>query len=295
MKYKKVISAICITTIGLCLYGCGSNSSNIYAKGNWEIAKTLEIKQKNNIGGFYNENYGLTVGYSGTIYYTNDGGENWNKSNNSSFCRFGLYIVNDKVAYNCGNGRHVRKTTDGGVNWKAVTDFGDSEPNHCRYLSFIDENTGWIGSPSKVAITKDGGNTWNDIKLPDGIGDILTIDLVNENSGYLIDSNENLYITKDGGQTWNSKKLNVNNMNNTVYYTNGSYLRFTDEKNGVLFYENKDNGAVKCAYTKDGGDTWKEKNMPEADVTNGYYLSSDGKILTITGDFGREMTVLKLK
>lgn len=296
MKLKQLLIGMCVTAIGLGFTGCTQNSANIYSKGKWEVSKTLEISQPNYIGGFYDENYGVTVGYKGNVYYTKDGGDSWTHANNNSWCRFGLCIVNDKVAYNCGNRGHVRKTTDGGENWDAeVTDYGVGEPNQCRYLSFIDENTGWIAAPKQLAMTTDGGQSYTEIKLPDGIGNILSMDLYNESTGYLIDDNNNLYMTNDKGSTWTSTAINISNIDTEIKKTNGQYLRFMDENNAVLFYLDKDNHNVKCAYTSDAGKSWKDKEIPNVDASSGFYLSKDGKTLSANGINGMEMTILKLK
>lgn len=292
MKIRKIIAGICITALSISLFGCGSSEKAKNEPG-WEIIKTIDIKHKSNIGGFYDANFGMTVGYNGEMHYTNDSGESWPKGNNTSFCRFGLYIVNDKVAYSCGNAGHVRRTSDGGENWESVTNFGGYEPLQCRYLSFVDENIGWIASPKKAGATKDGGKTWNEIKLPDGITDIFAINLLSKNQGYLIDVNNNLYITKDSGATWSSKEINIDNIDNTIQKTNASYLRFSDEKNGVFFYYSKDI-KLKCSRTSDGGDTWKEETLP--DITGeGLYLSADGKILSVNLDSGEKITILQQK
>lgn len=150
MRIKKVLVFLCITVLSIGFFGCSSTGGK--NKSNWVVSKTVNIPHKNNIGGFYNDNFGITVGYSGEVHYTNDGGVNWPKGNNKSLCRFGLDIVNEKVAWNCGNGGHVRKTIDGGQNWENVSDFGESVPNHCRYLSFLNENVGWIASPEKIGM-----------------------------------------------------------------------------------------------------------------------------------------------
>lgn len=286
MNIKRVFILSGIIALSLGMLGCGG--------GKWQEAKTVSIKHKSNIGGFENPNLGITVGYSGEIHYSNDGGETWPKANNTSMCRFGLDIVNDKIAWNCGNGGNVRKTTDGGKNWEEVTDFGKSEPEQCRYASFIDENTGWLGAADYLGCTKDGGKTWSDVKLPDGCSKILSIDLLNENQGYLIDGDGKLYITKDGGETWDNKSIKVDDMNTSYTSTNSQAFRFTDEKNGILFYFTKDTLQLKSLKTKDGGETWTENKLPEIDLEKGpIYISHDGKLASINNHNGSKITLLE--
>ena len=293
MKFKKASAILGISIMGLGLIGCGSAAETKTNKSNWEVVKTIDnVKQNaNHIGGFLTEDYGFTVGYAGECHYTTDGGETWPKASNKSICRFGVYFIDENLGWNCGNGGNVRKTTDGGKTWTELTDFGDYLPNQCRYIKFTDENTGWIASPKKLGATKDGGKTWTTLTLPSGIGDIMTIDLLDANTGYLVDINNNLYITKDAGTSWNSKPMNISDINNEIVPTNEALLRFTDNDNGTFFYYDT-NQKLKCSTTKDGGDTWEEQTMPDTEGF-GIFLSADEQYLSINSVGKDTITLLK--
>lgn len=291
MVIKKLIAFSCIAVLSVGLIGCGTTS--IASKSNWEISSTMDITQNNNIGGFYNDNFGITVGYAGEIHYTTDAGVTWPKSENVSMCRFGLDIVSERIAWCCGNGGNVRKTVDGGETWQKVTNYGKSEPDQCRFISFLSENTGWIASPDSLASTKDVGVTWTEIKLPTGINKIFSIELLNENIGYLVDVNNKFYTTKDGGATWNAKEIKDLNLDKIISSTNTSVLRFTDERNGTFFYYGDDNN-LKCIKSTDGGDTWNNEILPEI-KGNALYLSRDAKLLTVNSYGEKKITLLKSK
>lgn len=285
MRLKKLFLISGILTLSISMIGCGQSK--------WSEVKTVNISHPTYLGGFETEEFGITVGYNGESHYTTDGGETWPQGNNKSYCRFGLDIVNDKLAWSCGNGGHVRKTTDGGENWIEVTNFGKSEPNQCRYASFIDENTGWLGSYDYVGSTKDGGQTWAELVLPDSCGQVLSIDLLNENQGYLIDSYKKLYVTKDGGSTWDSYDIPDLNMTSSFVSTNNQVFRFTDEKNGILFYYTTDK-QLKGLKTNDGGQSWKEVKLPQIDISKGgLYLSHDGKLLSADSSACDKIVLLK--
>ena len=266
MKFKNILSIIGVSILSLGLIGCGGITEAKTKETNWDIVKTVENTKANanNIGGFLNENFGITVGYAGEVHYTNDGGAKWPKGTNQSLCRFGLEIINENLAWNCGNGANVRKTTDNGKTWQKVTDFGESRPNHCRYLSFLDENTGWIAAPKKLGSTTDGGQTWLTLTLPSDIKEIAAIDLLDKNTGYLVETNNKLYITNDGGLTWVSKPINIDNLDNIIWSTNVSIIRFADKENGTFFYYGTDK-KLKCSITKNSGDTWEEEPMTDID------------------------------
>lgn len=84
------------------------------------------------IGGFNDENFGITVGYAGESKYTTDSGKTWREGKNSSQCRFGLAIINDK-----DNGRVFYYTSE---------------------------------LLLKSVVTKDGGDTWKNEKVPEICG-----------------------------------------------------------------------------------------------------------------------------
>ena len=293
MKIKKLVLSLVATLPLLGLVACGTSSKDACE---WSKIKSVDIYNKSYYAGFEDKNYGETVGYSGEIHYTTDGGKTWPKGQNESYCRFGLDIVSKNVSWCCGNGGHVRLTIDGGKTWSKVTDYGDMEPNQCRYMSFFDDTTGWIAAPAKLGNTTDGGKTWNDAKLPDGIGDILSMNALDKDTAYLVDSNSKLYTTTNGGKSWTSNKIPTKDMENTVSRTNSQILRFSDKKNAVFFYFDNDEN-LHYLVTKDGGKTWNENSMGKLKKAGygGLYLSHDGKTLTINDSLGTILVVLAKK
>jgi photosystem II stability/assembly factor-like uncharacterized protein len=80
----------------------------------WQVVETASFSHPVYYGGFMDESFGITVGYTGEIHYITDGGVNWPQAQNPSMCRFGLDIVDSQTAWNCGNGGHVHVSIDGG-------------------------------------------------------------------------------------------------------------------------------------------------------------------------------------
>jgi photosystem II stability/assembly factor-like uncharacterized protein len=290
LKKKKIISLVGILLITSLLASCGKSSASGNASNHsWEISSKSTDFSTRNISGFFDKKQAITVGDSGHIHYTKDGGKTWNEGTNSSLCLFGLNIVTNKVAYACGNGSYVVKTTDGGANWKSVSTIGDSEPNHPRYLSFIDENTGWIATTQKfsynnkemkLASTKDGGKTWDGIILPEEADDILAIYLRTCDNGYVIDTKKNLYITKDGGKSFSKLPLNIEDIDLKAKFEQHIVLKFSDENNALIAYEDTAS-RLKAARSSDGGKTWMSETIPDSSI-GALYLSQNGKLLTLT-------------
>jgi len=269
------------------------------AQGAWQIVGTSAYTHAVDYAGFMDGSFGITVGYAGEVHYTIDGGTTWPRATNTSMCRFGLEIVNEKVAWHCGNGGHVRLSTDGGQTWQQVANFGPSEPNQCRFLSFLDDTTGWAATPALLGATNDGGQTWTEIALPEGLEMIAAMQLRTAQDGYLLGSNGSLYVTADGGQSWTAQALD---------FTGDAYLakntspivamRFMDETHGIIALPrgNADEGFyVWSAYTEDGGVTWRHDKTPLEKGIPFVYLSRDGLTLTVLNKSHKQITVLQFQ
>jgi photosystem II stability/assembly factor-like uncharacterized protein len=257
-------------------------------ESHWQVVGQYRLEQNPNLAGFLNPSLGMTVGYAGATFFTADSSATWQKAKNQSYCRFGLEIVNDQVAWSCGNAGHIRLSTDGGQTWQAATSFGGSEPVQCRHLSFLDATTGWAATPTELGATTDGAQTWQKVTLPDGMGEIQAIFLRTVTDGYVLDAFGTLYVTADGGQTWQDMPLETNH-GQSLHFTTRSVpivaVRFTDAEHGVAVYHQKDDHSgwhAWAKYTDDGGKTWRKEHIPSpSESAWSTYLSRDGQYLTL--------------
>jgi photosystem II stability/assembly factor-like uncharacterized protein len=273
---RNVLLAIALTA--LFLTGC--------AEAKWNVVHQIKGNFVAHLAGFRDENTGLTVGPGGQCFFTANGGVAWDHADNRSFCRFGLEIVNDQAAVHCGNAGQVGFSSDGGKSWKLVADFGDVEPNQCRYLSFPDEKTGWIASPQRLAVTVDKGSAWRELTLPPGAGSVMAISLWAADHGCLLDNNFDLYFTGDGGKTWQRQKVQVatQGIARNISLAPNTAMRFRDENNGVIICQvvaGKESKLVSLG-TSDGGKTWTEEPIPvKTAEESALFLSRDTKFLTV--------------
>ncbi len=262
------------------------NNLTTTAVASWVETLDIKVAQQTNTAGFLDSDYGITVGNNGAIYRTIDGGQGWAAAENYSWCLFGLDIVDESIAWSCGNACNVRVSTDGGYSWNEVTNYGAYEPNQCRFISFLDDRIGWIASPIQLGSTTDGGNSWIDIKLPDSIKTIVGMTLLKTGQGYFLDSDCNLYITKDGGNHWLNRDLGSFKKNGIKLpsgWAPSTAMRFSDSDHGlvVVIYTNKTTAKneVWALRTADCGQTWSEELIVE--TSGALHLSHDEKILTI--------------
>ncbi len=270
--------------------------------GDWTLVADNTISHVMNIGGYLNDQYGITVGYGGEIHYTNDGGKTWPNAQNNSACRFSLDIVDENLMWCGGNGGNVRVSKDGGKTWSAVTDINLGGMHSC--IDFLDDTTGWITTSIKIAATKDGGQTWTELTLPEEAKGIGTVCLRTPEDGYLLSNNGLLFITSDGGTTWTKHDLGfdryglIADMKGTpgLFKSNTALadISFTDENNGIMVFAGTKPGEGNitwCLRTTDGGNTWDSELFPTVEdysVTR-VFLSNDGEYLTLGDNVNRIM------
>jgi photosystem II stability/assembly factor-like uncharacterized protein len=232
--------------------------------------------------GFVNDTFGITAGPDDDVRYTTDGGGTWTKTRSALHCRAGLEIVDEKTAWNCGNGG-TRVSTDGGRSWKTVA------PSPCASLSFLDGRTGWAANAIVLAATDDGGATWTRLYPPLGDNEIVAIALRTTRDGYILDNAGDLFVTADGGLTWEARFFATADGGRMINPVSGprAAMRFLDKEHGIVVYDLTDR-SVWFAVTADGGLSWTTAEIMGLKNQSYYYhlfLSPDGHWLTATDDF----------
>jgi photosystem II stability/assembly factor-like uncharacterized protein len=180
--------------------------------------------------------------------------------------------------------QNLYRTQDGGSQWNVVTPPGVTA-NFSTF--FLNAQSGWmlVGNPqdlseSTLYHTADGGQNWTSTPAPFGMGRLQFLD---EQNGWAMANiscgagscDLDIFKTTDAGQTWDKVSSATSDNNNQP-----STLPFVGDKNGMTFLdmqhgwvggsEPKD-GYVWLFATKDGGQTWKQVNLP---LPNGYTTST---------------------
>ncbi len=109
---------------------------------------------------FENEHTGWITGMDGVILKTEDQGEHWRKiASGTDIPLYSLRIIGTR-AWAVGNKGVYLRSTDGGETWQQLHDALKTK-FWLRELSFCDEKNGVIvGAMGTVAVTEDGGVTW---------------------------------------------------------------------------------------------------------------------------------------
>jgi photosystem II stability/assembly factor-like uncharacterized protein len=117
--------------------------------------------------------------------------------------------------------------------------------NMSRFLcsSSVGKNKKWLVTAQdyRLLATNDGGITWS---VNRGEKTTLCVFFIDENHGWLIDTENFLWVTQDGGKNWSKKSRTE-----LVF---GANLQFFDLSNGWIA------DGVKLFYTNDGGNSWNQ-------------------------------------
>lgn len=211
------------------------------------------------------------------LYKTNNGGDYFTEIGDLS--SFGSTIF-EVIFFDSDNGLiyksgRVYKTNDGGVSWNEVYEGG-----FCDIMQFNSNNIGYIAggaswdgmSYGELHKTIDGGNTWTDIGNIEEIygSEIMSMDFIDDNIGYISNLNKEFYITQNGGASW---------------------LLLSDNLPGVfkeILFLTKEEGYGLSSFsifkTIDGGVSWGEEYTDSSMVFSSITATPDGTLFVIGND-----------
>jgi len=75
------------------------NAAGTFASPSWQVAGKSSFNYQAYAVNFMNDKFGIMVGYSGEMHYTNDGGQSWPEGENTSACQHCLDIVDESLAW----------------------------------------------------------------------------------------------------------------------------------------------------------------------------------------------------
>jgi photosystem II stability/assembly factor-like uncharacterized protein len=279
----------------------------------------LEFDRQVALAGFSDEQSGTIVQQlDGLARHTSDGGQTWNtlenrcQSPDSSGCEcqswsmsycFGLDVVDEKITWQCGSDTSVCLTTNGGQTWRSIAEQTATYPHQCRFLSFLDAQTGWSATPWRLLATEDGGTSWTEIALPERGQRITTVARRTARDGYVLDDKGDLLATHDAGESWAKHSLGLKPGERLLSECGATTtMRFFDADHGVVIFSSITDGQIGqtwVARTSDGGQTWQREQLPPIPEVRGsiyyHHLSHDGKILTVTGTSGTRAALLRYR
>ena len=220
------------------------------------------------------------------------------------------------------DGAVVRKTTDNGTTWTAVTPSGGAAMND---ILFTDVNNGYVVSGNqKLFKTTNGGTSWTtDAATFTGFG-LVSIAESPDHSLFIGQDGGGLFYSTTGGTSWNlvnfTAQVPIKGFSfpggkvGYALYTTGSILKTDDYTTGIwneiglpansntfnsLYFSNPQNGwlvgdQASVFHTTDGGGNWQQVTMPGGQQvqTHNYITFTSAKIGFITATNNRVFKTL---
>lgn len=186
--------------IGWAVGTCATLANTQNNGQDWEIGTSPEGLDFNVVVCKPNTNcQTVLLAKAGQVFRSTDGGQNWTEISVNCSTPLGFTFVDEQIIVLAHQDESLFRSTDGGDTWTeiALSHSYRDEPH------FPTKTIGYIFQQSGGPLLKstDAGATWDSI-FQFG-ADALYGDWIDENIGYLYDSNRFLYKTTDGGNNWN--------------------------------------------------------------------------------------------
>jgi len=199
----------------------------------------------------------------GLVAYSDDNGATWTQVNIGGVAAghgvmdaHGLYVLNERLILLVSALGYIYRSIDGGVSWTAVEAGAITVGNYFA-VHMVDDNYGIAGAAADViAVTRDGGETWEAVTATGGGGDILAVQLLDRNRAWISTDDGEMWYSSDLGTTWAERTGFAGSGVGTI-----RSFHFYDEYAGFMA---KNSAAPLCAVlqTIDGGYTWKPLVTP---------------------------------
>ncbi len=176
--------------------------------------------------------YGTSVGFSGGIMRTLDGGQSWDLKMAIDGTIFAGQCALDEntvfVAVTDFVIGAMFKTLDGGETW---TQYNFDE--WTEDVFFIDKNVGFVLARDKMYKTNDGGENWVATDISDAVDRIW---FTSETTGYAIGNDGLAQMTEDGGESWTDMDIDTD-YDLMQFAQHGDYLYAVGQQASVFRLE----------------------------------------------------------
>lgn len=234
-------------------------ASAVLAQTGWVAVRQGHAKQDLNAVFFADSKRGWVAGDGGFVSYTGDGGRTWAQQPlETKDAVNDIYFRNKEDGYLLA-GNSIFKTADSGQTWRESRRFlpRDFDGALAEFYSirFSSKKTGWvIGSLSRrdevvdslLIYTDDGGASWLRKRVPTR-EELIHLDFVNDERGWIVGAAGTILYTSDAGETWTIQRSGVSA---TLYHVD-----FRNNQTGWVVGER---GLI--LLTTDGGSTWTKIN-----------------------------------
>lgn len=193
------------------------------------------------------------------IYYTADGGNNWNVFDNSAdiYSSYRDFQFLDKDTGYCLIARQFKiylgRTTDGGVTWAMDSSIARSPRGMEAKFHFNDPLFGCVTTPDFIAVTIDGGLNWN-VASRSGLPNLHSVRILDQQNIVGVATGCDYSYSTDRGMTWN----------NQIHLTPVT-LHMVKYQTETLLWAIGGTGDL--LQSTDGGKTWRKIDIPTGMIT----------------------------
>jgi photosystem II stability/assembly factor-like uncharacterized protein len=250
-------------------------SSLTFAQGGWQLQNSGTNKFLTDVS-FIDKQHGWISGWTGTILYTTDGGENWNPQTpppNNAY--ESIFFTDILTGWAVGYGGYIIHTTNGGSTWD-IQWSGTSL--HLQDVFFLSQDAGWVAGGRfedftidpirQILHTEDGGTTWvMQYNVTDEVP-LFSIHFVNESTGYAVGDKGTIMKSTNGGADWTIL------MSDNLYQFRSVF--FVDADNGWVAGHDVSLDRFAIIYnTTDGGTTWNLQTFGAGQFLEGVFFVNE--------------------
>ncbi|MBU1937270.1 hypothetical protein KKG05_07715 [bacterium] len=230
-------------------------------------------------GFFLDAEHGWIISYgTGQVLRTADGGDTWMiAAKLDSLYYEGIYFINEKKGWICGDKGTLLQTDNGGMTWQQIK----LAPETCAFYGFYmsEQGRGFLTGmdfSNREAVyyeSTDNGETWveHSNKVPNACFE--PIQFLDADNGFMAGGSYILRTT-DGGENWIAYELEDKTMIRGLHFVDVQH-GWAVGHSGVVFH------------TQDGGQTWqKSEKFTSNRLRSVYFL--DDKRGFIVGDNNKE-------
>lgn len=260
----------------------------------WVSARRGQVGKDLNAVFFVDSKRGWIAGDEGFLNRTSDSGRSWTpQSVGTKDAINDVYFRSKDDGYLLA-GNRIFTTSDGGETWREARrflpkDFQGGAPE-LYSVRFANKKKGWVvGSVSRrdvvveslLIYTDDGGVSWQRQRVPVR-EELIHLDFVGEDRGWIVGGGGTILYSGDGGKTWTPQRSGVDV---TFYHV--------DFRNNRVGYAVGERGTV--LRTTDGGETWFPVIVPVRNTLLSVQFVSDdegwivgrGGVILRSDDSGR--------
>lgn len=196
----------------------------------------------------YASGHPRTGGNLGLLKST-DGGRSWQQISEGldgpvDFHLIAVDRVNPDIIYGM-HAKRLQKSTDGGKSWSYIDELG---LDIYQITTGRTENSVYLSTPKGIKISRDGGNSWQDLSSDFNNEYVTTLAVGPASANSLLSFSNRLGLAKsdDDGKNWAS--LDKNFKNDTVVF-----IEFAEDNPNVVYLSTE---SLKIYKSIDGGIDW---------------------------------------